>query len=442
MKNVEQYIKNPEKALRMLAWPIILGMLIQIIYNLTDTAFVGRIGVEALAAITFSFPLFFILMALANLVASGATALIAQSIGAKKREEACRIATKAIVLSVFIALGVTIFGLLTLKKGFILLGAEQKVIELGILYMAPILAASIFAFLSSTYSAILNAQGKTKIPAIVRAISVFLNLGMDYVFIFIFSWGIFGASVATALSIVFEAIAFFIIIKNYEVTPKFKYWSFDLSLVRKIVFIGGPASLAQLIMAFSWTFFNRIFAGFGTEMVAAYGLIGRLDSVLFMPLMGLSIALMTLVGMFYGAKEYDLITRLVKSAIKYGLFLAIPLGFLFWAFPELGLRVLTNDPNVISLAIPLLRVEVFAYPIMVIGFLLGRSLMGLGYGMPSLVITSVRLILVAVPLAWFFTSVLGYGPRSVILAMVLAGVVSVVIAIIWFRVKIMKIKRV
>lgn len=441
-ERIERFKAAPERSLFALSLPVILGMIVQVFYNITDMAFVGRLGVEALAAVTFSFPLFFIIMALANLVGNGATVLIAQSLGAKDHRKASDVATHALLLSLIFAVVVTLAGLLSLRPLFSLMGAEQDVAALGTTYMLPLIIGSVFLFLSGSFNALLSAEGNTRLPAIIRVASAFINLALDALFIFGFGWGIFGASLATVVAILFEVLvySYLLFVRNRTHLALFRRgWRWGWSRVRSILRIGLPMSGAQLLMSLSWLFFNSLFARFGTATVAAYGLVGRLDSLVFMPMMGLSVGLVTLVGMFYGAKEYGLITRAMRAAITYSLAFSVILGLLLWLFPAILLRVLTNDAGVIAIAIPLVRIEVFAYPLMAVGFLLARTLQGLGSGLPTLIVTSVRLVIVAIPLAWLFVT-LGYGPRSIIVAMIAAAAVSVVIAAIWTRKELCRIR--
>ena len=206
-----------------------------------------------------------------------------------------------------------------------LMGAEQNVAALSFGYLLPILLGSPFLFLSGGFAAILNSEGNTTMPAIVRGVSVFLNLGMDYLFIFVFGWGIFGAGLATALAIVFEVVAFayYIFVRNGNQVTLFRKWRYDSKVTLDILRIGVPTSAAHFLMAFSWFFFNGLFARFGTETVAAYGLVGRTDSIAFMPLFGLTIGLVTLVGMFYGSRRLDLVADIVRYAIQRGFLIAL-----------------------------------------------------------------------------------------------------------------------
>lgn len=429
---ISKFKLHPEHSLLTLSLPIIIGMVAQVFYNITDMAFVGRLGVDAIAALTFSFPLYFISMAINGLLASGTTPLIAQRLGAKNKDSAGRYATDLILFS-------TIFSLLFLGTipllGYLfsLMGATASVIVLGVRYLQPIFIATPFIYLGLAFSTIMNSEGDTKTPAIIQIISVLLNVLLDYIFIFHLHMGVLGASMATVTSLLFGTVVLSILfLKGNSHLRIFHRWRFSRRRIIKIFKIGTPATMARLLMAFSWLIFNAIFASFGTATVAAYGLIGKMDSVAFMPLFGLSVGLLTLVGMFYGAERYDLVKRIIKVGVKYGLLYTIPLATLIWIIPNLLLRILTTDKEVILIGVPLLRIDVFVYPFIAIAFLLGRSLLGMGDGKPSLVITSVRLILVAVPLALLLTK-LGYGPGGVMISIVISGVVASVIALLWVR---------
>ncbi|MFH1400213.1 MAG: MATE family efflux transporter [Nanoarchaeota archaeon] len=425
---VEQFKKHPERSLITLALPIILGMLVQVAYNFTDTAFVGRLGVEALAAVTFSFPVFFMLIALSNMIGLGASVLISQAIGAKNPAKAGKIAKNAVVMSVILALVSMTLGLLFQRQLFDLLGAEASVIDLSIQYMTPLLLGTVLLSLGSTFGAILNGQGDTRTPAIIQVISAVSNVIMDYVFIFVFGWGVAGAAIATAAAFGISVVLFSIVLARHHLPVR---GPMERATQKSILSIGVPAGVAQLIMSVSWLFLNFLFAKSGTVAVAAYGIMARVDSVVFMPLFGIGASLGTLVGMFYGAKEFPLISRVVKSALKYSLSFSLVMSALIWIFPRVILSILTTDAEALRLAVSFMRIEVFVYPLMAIGFMLGRTMMSLGTSTPFLVTTIIRSLAVTIPLAWVLIG-LGYGPISIIVSIVVAGAVSLGVSIVWY----------
>lgn len=442
-ERIEAFKKNPERRLLTLSLPVIIGMLVQVFYNITDTAFVGRLGVDAIAALTFSFPIYFVGIAIGNLLGAGAAPLMSRYIGAKKKKDASDIGTLLIVEALLLSLLVLLLGLLFVKPVFTLMGATESVVHLGYLYMLPLILAVPILFIVGAFTSIFQSEGNTKLPAIISICSVVLNLSLDYIFTVHLGWGILGISIATVIAMLFSALmlGFFLFVKkkgNIILFPKKRplQWNQTVAIMK----IGAPSSAAHFLMAFSWFFFNRLFAHFGTENVAAYGLVSRIDSIAFMPLFGLTVGVVTLVGMFYGAKEYALLTRVIKAAVSYSLLFTIPLGVLIWFFPQLFLKILTNDVGVLTLGGELVRVAVFSYPLMAIGFMLGRAMLWLGDGKPSLVITSIRLLVIAVPLAWYLTRILSYGPRSILISQVIAGAIASILAFFWLRWKLCKIE--
>ncbi len=440
-EKVAAYAANPRAALWTLAFPITAGMFVQIIYNLTDTAFIGRLGVDALAAASFSFPLFFLFIAFSNMISNGAIPLIARAIGARRKEEAELIAGHAFTLSLLLGALFMAVGLFFGETLFRLMGATEPVVKLGVQYMLPLFLSSVFFFLSSAFSAILIAQGETKLPVAVRIVSVLLNLVMDYLFIFVFRWGILGASIATALSIIFEVVAFtHLIFLRGRTHLKFRARRPDATSTWSILKIGIPSSLAHVLMSVSGIIYNAFFAAFGTGVVAAYGLVGRVDSIAFMPVLGLTVAMVTLISMFYGAKHYHLLKTVISDGLLFSFLYLIPFCIIVYAFPHLFIRLMTDDASVLALAIPLMRLEVFTLPLAILGFILSRALQGVGDGVAQLVIVSVRLIVIAVPLAFLFTRVLGYGAGSIIVAMLLSGIVSAAMAVVWTRWRLKKVK--
>ena len=137
MKNnrVDQFIENPRKALIKLSLPIVVAMVVQIMYNIVDTAFVGRLGAEAIAAFTFSFPLFFILISLNSGIGIGVNSVISRYLGSKNKEGAENAAVHGILISLFFGLIIIVIGMLTLKPLFLLFGATENVLNLAMGYM-------------------------------------------------------------------------------------------------------------------------------------------------------------------------------------------------------------------------------------------------------------------------------------------------------------------
>ena len=163
-KRINKFIKNPKKALFTLAAPTIIAMLVQTMYNIVDTAFVGRLGADSIAALTFSFPLFFILIALNSGVAVGMGSRISRFLGAKQHKAAENAAIHGLFISICLAALIFIIGTMSLKPLFNIFGATETVAGLAISYMSIILIGVFFMLPSFAMHNIFTAQGDTKTP--------------------------------------------------------------------------------------------------------------------------------------------------------------------------------------------------------------------------------------------------------------------------------------
>ncbi len=437
MKNkVDGFIRNPGKALFTLALPIIIGMLVQSLYNIVDTIYVGRLGADAIAALTFAFPIFFILIALNAGIGVGMGSRISRYLGGKNRTAAENTAMHGVFISLGLGVIIFVLGMIFLEPLFSLFGAHDAVLEMSISYMSIILMGVFFMFPAFVMSNIFIAQGDTRTPMVVQIIALVLNIFMDPLFIFVFDMGVGGAALATVLSFTINLIIFLFLLKRRSYL-KLRIRSFTPSLfiLKEIVRVGIPASTTMMLMSFSFMFLNRFMAHFGTDHVAMFGIVFRLNSLAFMPISGFAMGAMTLVAMFYGAGRYDLLKGIIWFAVRIGVGFTAFMGALFFIFPSLFLRIFTPDQSLISMGIPYVRIVVFELPFFAMSLFISRTLQGMGLGIPGLVINSVRMILVAVPLAYLFVFVLGYGYLYIAVATVIGASLSMVIAVIWLTVK-------
>src|SRR3989344_2458935 len=281
---VDEFIRNPKKAMLALALPIVITMIVQVMYNIVDTAFVGRLGAEAIAALTFSFPLFFILISLNSGIGIGVNSVISRYLGSENKKGAENAAVHGILISLFFGLIIIVIGMLTLKPLFLLFGATENVLNLAMGYMSVILLAVIFIFPSFVLNSIFSAQGDTKTPMKVQILALLSNIILDPIFIYVLGYGVVGAAVATLISFSLGLILsiYFIRTKSY-LRVSLKNFKFSPLLIKQIFYVGAPASFMMLLMSVYIMFINRFMAHFGVEYVAAFGIASRLESVATMP---------------------------------------------------------------------------------------------------------------------------------------------------------------
>ncbi len=435
MDKVDKFIKDPKKSLFKLAWPVMIAMLVQSLYNVVDTAFIGRLGTEAIAALTFAFPIFFLLMAINQGVGVGTTSLIARRFGAKQYDAAENSAWHGLFLSIVFAF-IIFLAWPFLKPIFALMGASSSVLELSVSYMSIIIAGVFFLFPASIFTNIFMGQGDMKTAMKIQIGSLLINIILDPIFIYTLGMGVKGAAIATVISFLFSLLlSIYLIRTKSKIKMSWDFFEFHWRKVKDILIVGFPATLMMLLMSVYIAFINKFMAHYGVNYVAAFGLTSRIHSIALIPIIAFSVSVMTLVGMFYGANRHDLVRKVIFYALKLTLIFTTLIGIFFFAFPKFIFVIFTSNQTLLNLASAYLRVEVFAFPFMSIGMTISRSLQGMGLGLPSLVITIVRILFVAIPLSYFFVFVLGYSYLWVAVSSIISGMAASIIAFIWLFTK-------
>jgi len=434
-QRLQEFLSHPERSLIRLSIPITIGMGIHILYSLVDMIFVGRLGGAAIAAVTYAGSFFFFMFSLSS-ISVGAQALIAQRIGADDPDGAGQAASHAILLGIVLGVAFFLAGRPLSENVLALVGARDEALTLGTAYLQTIFLGAPFLFFSAFSRAILIGQGDARTPVVILTAATLLNIALDPLLIFTLGWGVVGAARATLAAICasFLAYAFFLFVRRTShVTLRLRGFRPSGDILWKILKVGVPACLVQLVMSVGGMFFHRILSLFGSDAVAGYGLGGRVDMLIVLPFIGISTALLSLVGMYHGARRNDLVSRISAYTMKWTILAAVVIGCLVFLFAGPLVSVFTDEAPVIAVGSHYLRFIVFVYPMIAFGMNTGRILQGLGLGLPSLVITSTRVLLVGVPLSYLFTRVWGLGIPSVWVAILISGCVSTLISYIWLR---------
>ena len=412
------------------------GMGIHILYTIVDMIFIGRLGGDAIAAVAFNMPLFFLVLGLSFGVGSGVTASIARFIGAKDKVNADNTAEHAVALGLIISTILTTLGLIYGEDLLQRLGATESVLPLSWDYLKVSLIGLPFMVFSTFFRSILSGEGDMKLPMAVAGLGTILNIILDPIFIFTLGYGVGGAAMASAISqlIVFVIFVYMLFVKEHAyIRFRMRDFSPSIFIIKDIIRVGLPASMSMIIMAFGQLVFNRILVRFSTDAVAAYQVGGRMDMVIFLPIMAIASALTTLVGMFFGAKEIEKIKFIAKYGIIRSMMVTGVLSIILYIFAPLFVKNFTLDVDIQSIAVTYLRFICLIYPLIAIGMTVGRILQGLGKGLPMLVITSIRILALSAPLALYFIMVLNKPIEWVWYAMIISTIVSVAISLIWLK---------
>lgn len=433
---LQTFSEKPKKALWTLAIPILAGMSIQTIYTTVDMIYIGRLGGGAIAAIAFNMPLLFFVLGLSMGLGAGVTASIARFIGANDKANADNSAEHALLMASIISVLMVTFGLLYGKQMLVILGTTPELINLAWSYLRIIAIGLFFMVFSGFFRSILAGEGDMKTAMIISGIGTVLNIILDPIFIFVLGYGVPGAAIATVISqatVFFIFIYIFLIKENTYVTFRIRDFSFSKYIIFDIIKVGVPASMAMIIMSLGQAVFNKILVSYSAYSVAAFQIGGRIDIVIFLPIMAIATALTTLVGMFYGAKDFENVKFIIKYGMLRSVFITTVGSIIIFILAPLIVKGFSNEPEIQQTAVTYLRLIVFIYPLISIAMTSGRVMQGLGLGIPMLVTTIIRVLGVSVPLALIFKYVLHKPIEWMWYSMMIATVVAVTTAALWLR---------
>ena len=419
-----------------MAMPMIAGMTVHTMYIVADTAFIGTLGTDALAAATYVAPLFFLTLALTMGVGTAVTALIAQAVG--RGDAASADAAAGTAISSGLVLGV-VFGGVGLAVGpwmLGVLGAEGDVARLGWEYFQILAAFMPLFFVSSVLRSILTGEGDAKTPMLVLAVSTLSNIALDALFILGLGFGLRGAAVATTLSVVISVSAFSVLLlrrKKAFVRLRLAAMVPRLSVLRPLFALAVPIAASMIVMSVGTMLYNLLLSDFGAIAVAAYGAASKVDMIVVLPIFGLSGASVTVVGMFAGAGRSDLVRSTALYTYRWAITLAAVIGGAAFLNSGSILRIFTDDPTAIAIGTTYLGFMIFAYPMMAVGMTTGRLLQGLGHGFPALFITTLRVLLVGVPVASVAVRVLDQSLQGVWVGILTGGVAATITSVLMVR---------
>ena len=432
---LDAFIANPYKSMWKMAMPIIAGMMVQTLFNVVDIMFIGWLGADEVTAVAFVSPLFFIIIGLGVGIGTGTTATIAQYIGQKDKENAEKTASQTILIGFLSTIFLTVLGVIYGEGLLSILGAEGEILSIAYSYLRILTFGLGLVIFSMFFRAILAGEGETKIPMIIGLIGTVLNLILDPILIFTFDYGVRGAAFATIISQIAMVASYLFIIfikKSTYISFNIRNLSLDNYIISKIFQIGIPSSLSMLIISFGQVVMNKILVNYSTEAVAAYQIVSRLDMLLFMPILGIAISLTTIVGMFYGAKEYKKLLSVVYYGINRAVIITTISVILFFMLAKNILPIFSSNLMVVDIGVTYLKVIILAYPAVGISVICSRVCQALGQGVPLLITTTTRVLILTAPLSYYFYYI-GKPLEWVWYSQVFAILIAAIISYAWMK---------
>ena len=405
--------------IRKLAVPASVGFIFNTLFNVVDTYYGGRISTAALAALGLTFPVFFIILAMGMGMGTGTTALISQSLGAGRNEEADKIGYQAVTLSIINSFLLTIVGLIFAPSLFRMLGATGDYLVISVQYMNTILYGTVFFLINSILNSLLNARGDTKTFRNYLIAGFMLNLILDPWFIYggfgFPALGIRGIGYSTVLIQFMGAIYMIIIMRKLKV---FQHAHFsDFIPNRKYFYAlfgqGFPASLNMLTVAIGIFVITWFASHFGKEAVAAYGIATRIEQIALLPTIGLNIAALTLAAQNMGANRPERVYESWKLNIRYGLIIIVIGSVSVLLLARQLMQVFTADIQVIEIGIEYLRIAALFFFAYIFLNMSVSTLQGMKRPMYAIFVGVYRQILMPLPLFLLLAIALGWGTKGI-----------------------------
>jgi|AntRauTorcE11897_2_1112592.scaffolds.fasta_scaffold02591_7 putative MATE family efflux protein len=423
------------KLLFRLSAPAIIGMLIQALYNIVDSIYVGRLSTEALSALSVSFPIQMFLISIGVGTGVGTSSLISRLLGQGNKKRANNVAEHVFFIAILYGIVLGIIGMFFTENIINIFTSDPVLIDLGQRYIRIILVGSMAIFIPATFNYILRGEGNTFIPMLTMVIGAVLNMILDPLLIFGIGFfpklGVAGAAYATVFSRIIGGIFIIFILfsdKN-EITLNLKDFKFDFQIIKEIYQVGLPAMVNRLLFSTAMVFINLILGAFNSTAIAVMGIIFRMQSFFLMMVFGLNQGYLPIVGYNYGHNNPERMKNTILLGNGTALFFGL-IGFtIFQLFPEVMLKLFNSDPKLIEIGVPALKRVSTSYFFMVLNITGVATFQAIGKGMPSLVITFLRQAIFLVPGMYLLGQF--FGLEATWLSFPLAESISFIILIIW-----------
>lgn len=396
--------ENIRKLLFKLSTPVIIGMLVQAIYNVVDTLFVGMAygtdSLQAIGGLSIAFPVQMIIMAFGVVLGTGGSSIISRALGARENEKAERVLGNVFSLSLILSVLIAIPCLFYLDPILKVFGATAGVLSYARDYLKIIISGGIFFVFGVAVQNIVRAEGNARLAMNAMLIGGGLNILLDPLFMFGFGMGVKGAAIATVLSQAVASVWLLLYCLKGKGAVRFRSETLkpDLGIIKEIGAIGIGSFVMQASSSVMMIFVYNALAIYGGDVaIAVFGVVIKINSFIFLPLMGMGFGLQPIVGFNYGAKRYDRIVEAVKLSLAvttaFGLF-----GMLIiYLFTEQILGLFSTDPQYLEMGKNAVKIMVLGTPLIGLSVVTSILFQALGKAKPAFLLSISRQLLFLIP---------------------------------------------
>lgn len=434
------FLEGPiPRALITLAIPIILANLLQTGYQLTDAFWVGRLGASAVAAISISFPVTFLVIALGSGLAMAGATLTAQYTGAGRQDMVNHVAAQTMLMVLISSVFFSVLGYSLAPFLLTLLGVTPEVYASALGFMRVSFIGIIFVFTYAMFQALMRGVGQTRIPLYIVAGTVLLNFALDP--LFIFGWGplpgqgVMGAAFATLVTQALATLIGVIIFLRGHHGIQLNWRGFvpDPLYLKRAFFLGLPGSVELSTRALGLMIMSFLVASFGTLTIAAYGVGSNVLQMITIPVMGLSMAVSTLVGQNMGAGNIDRAGRVTRLGAMLGFGILTLTGVAAWLFaPQLVSFFIPDDAQVIAAGARFIRIMCLTWGGIGIQLCIVSAFRASGNMLIAMSIAMVSQWMVQFPLAYVLSKHTALHAQGLWWSFTVTNIVVAIVSICWF----------
>ena len=398
---------NIWKILLRIAPPVMLAQLIQSMYNIVDSYFVGQYSGEGLTALSVIYPIQLIVTAIAVGTGVGVNTLMSRFYGFGRKKKADKAAGTGTALAVISWMVFALISVLIMRPFAVASSESPVVVEYTVLYGTIVCVGSLGVFLESTWSKVHQAGGNMRLPMIAQISGAAMNIVLDPILIFgagpVPELGVAGAAIATVVG---QFLAAAITSTGFRRPPKMREIA---PYARRIYQLGYPSILMQMLFTVYIMALNLILAGFSDDAVTVLGLYYKVQSFFFIPLAGLQTCIVPLLSYTYAKNFYRRCRHIVRNCILLAMSLMVVGVACFELIPEYLLRIFSSDPEVLRIGVHAFRIVGISFFPAVLSLIFPVFFQAIGAALPSVILSLTRQIFCLIPIFWLFSRIgLGY----------------------------------
>lgn len=427
------------RALTTLAVPIMLASILQAGYQLTDAFWVGRLGAAAVAAVSVSFPVTFLVIAMGSGLAMAGATLTAQYMGAGRQDRVNHVAAQTMLMVTLVSIILGTIGYFLSPYLLHLLGVEQEVHEGALGFMRVSFIGIIFVFIFSMFQSLMRGVGQTRVPLLIVLGTVLLNFALDPLLIFgwqfVPAFGVMGAALATlATQAIAAAIGMWVFLRGrHGIQLTWRAFKPDLTYIKRAFFLGFPGSVELSTRGLGLMVMSFLVASFGTLTIAAYGVGSNVLQFITIPALGLSMAVSTLVGQNIGAGNIQRAARIAMLGSAYGFVALTLVGILTYIFAHnIVAFFVPDDAEVIREGAKFIRIMALAWGGIGVQLCIVSTFRASGNMLSAMVIAMVSQWMIQFPMAYVLSKHTDLHETGLWWSFPVTNIAVAIIALCWF----------